>query len=69
MNVLLAHNFWHNGQTITGWLEGTLCQRVDNGRFDVLNKAGNKLIDGATPQFLAMLKKRGMIKEDNVAIR
>jgi len=66
MKVLLAHHFrpapdytWQHG-----WLEGTLCQRVDNGRFDVLNKAGNKLIEGATPNFLAMLKERGMIKED-----
>lgn len=66
MNVLLAHAF--RGQI--GFLEGKLIQ-LPGSRFDVVSKKPdgngqpNKLIANATPKFLDMLWKRGMLKEDD----
>jgi hypothetical protein len=70
MNVLLAHVFrrvsiygMELGGHEMGWLEGKLTQVGD--RWDILNKAGNKLVQGATTGFIATLRNKGLLKEDD----
>lgn len=60
MNVLLAHAFRGN----VGWLQGKMVQVGE--RFNILNAAGNILVANATPGFLASLRTKGLLKEDDM---
>lgn len=59
MELLLA--------SVRGALTGKMVMELDNdgptGRFSVVNDKGNKLIQGASPDFLASLREKGMLKE------